>query len=498
METVTHWIDGRKDSGDTTRRGPVFNPSSGRMAREVALATRSDASRAVSAAAASYPAWSQTPALRRARILFRFKALLDENSHAIARCIAEEHGKTVSDAEGEVARGIDVVEFACGAPQLLKGEFSDSVATGVDSFSLRQPLGVVAGITPFNFPAMVPMWMFPIALACGNTFVLKPSERDPSPSLLLADLLKKAGLPDGVFNIVQGDKQAVDALIENPQIAAISFVGSTPVARYIQAEGIARGKRVQALGGAKNHMVIAADADLDAAAEALVGAAFGSAGERCMAISVAVAIGEDTADALAARLTQRLARLKIGAADAPETEMGPLVTAAHLAKVRDYIDIGLSEGAKLILDGRATRVAAPAEGFYLGPSIFDRVAAHMRIYREEIFGPVLCIVRVADFASAVRLINAHEYANGTALFTRSGELARDFAQNIEVGMVGINVPIPVPAAFHSFGGWRNSMFGDHGAYGMEGVRFYTRLKTVTQRWPKAQATQADFVIPTSR
>ena len=494
---VGHWINGRTVHS-AGPRGAIFNPSLGRQVREVALASASEVDQAVRAAHAAAPAWARLPALRRARVLFRFKALLDQNTARLARLISAEHGKTLSDAEGEVTRGIEVVEFACGAPSLLKGAYSDSIGTGVDSFSLRQPLGVCVGITPFNFPAMVPMWMFPVALACGNTFVLKPSERDPSTSMLLAALLKEAGLPDGVFNVVQGDKVAVDALLEHPLVAAVSFVGSTPVARYIHAQGTAHGKRVQALGGAKNHMVIMPDADLDSATEALVGAAYGSAGERCMAISVAVAVGEATADALVERLKTRLRTLKIGPADGADVEMGPLVTQTHLDKVRGYIDTGIKEGAQLAIDGRALKVAGHEQGYFLGPTLFDHVRPEMRIYREEIFGPVLVVVRVPDYESAVRLINAHEYANGTAVFTRSGAIARSFAHEIEVGMVGINVPIPVPMAFHSFGGWRNSLFGDHHAYGEEGVRFYTRLKTVTQRWPGPETARAEFVMPTMK
>jgi malonate-semialdehyde dehydrogenase (acetylating)/methylmalonate-semialdehyde dehydrogenase len=494
---IQHWIDGKPASG-SGRHAPVYNPSLGRVVRQVSLATTAEVDRAVSSAARAFPEWSHQTALRRARVLFRFKDLLDRDARRIARVISEEHGKTIDDALGEVTRGIEVVEFACGAPHLLKGEFSDNVGRGVDSYSLRQPLGVVAGVTPFNFPAMVPMWMFPIALACGNSFVLKPSERDPSASLLLAELLSEAGLPDGVFNVIHGDKEAVDALLDHPQVAALSFVGSTPVARYLQERGVANGKRVQALGGAKNHMVVMPDADLGAATEALIGAAYGSAGERCMAISVAVAVGDAVADALIDKLTQRLAHLRIGASDAAGVEMGPLVTPAHLARVREYIDIGVREGAKLVLDGRAHSAAALADGFFLGPTLFDAVRADMRIYREEIFGPVLGIVRVADLRAALDLINGHEYANGTAVFTQSGAVARAFAAEVEVGMVGINVPIPVPMAFHSFGGWRNSMFGDHHAYGAEGFRFYTLLKTVTQRWPEAEAVRAEFVMPTMK
>ena len=495
---VSHWIDGREVEGKGPRAA-VYNPSLGREARQVCLATTAEVDAAIKSAAAAFPGWARTPPLRRARVLFKFKDLLDAHAKDLARVLSAEHGKTLSDAEGEVTRGIEVVEFACGAPHLLKGEFSDSVGTGVDSFSLRQPLGVVAGITPFNFPAMVPMWMFPVALAAGNTFILKPSERDPSASLYLARLLKQAGLPDGVFNVVQGDKVAVDALLHSPTVAAVSFVGSTPIARYIHATGTAHGKRVQALGGAKNHAVVMPDADLASATEAIVGAAYGSAGERCMAISVAVAVTDKTADELIARLKERVPKLRIAASDVPNADMGPLVTQAHKDKVQGYIDAGVREGAELVLDGRGFKVPGHEAGFFLGGTLFDRVRPDMSIYREEIFGPVLCVVRVPDFASAVRLINCHEFANGTAVFTRSGEVARSFVQEIEVGMVGVNVPLPVPMAFHSFGGWRNSLFGDHHAYGQEGIRFYTRLKTVTQRWPEAsESTRAEFVMPTMK
>ncbi len=429
--------------------------------------------------------------------MFRFKELLEANADRIARTISQEHGKTVEDALGEVTRGIEVVEFACGAPQLLKGDYSDSVGRGVDSFSLRQPLGVVAGVTPFNFPAMVPMWMFPIALVCGNAFILKPSERDPSASILLAELLKEAGLPDGAFNVLHGDREAVEALLEHPQIAGVSFVGSSAVARQLQAHAVRNGKRVQALGSAKNHMIIMPDADPDAATQALVGAAYGSAGERCMAISVAVTVGDAVADALIARLKRRLAELRVGPADEPGVEMGPLVSQQHRTRVRDYLEIGSREGASLVLDGRA-HPSAERPGFFLGPSLFDGVRPQMRIYREEIFGPVLAIVRVSDYRAAVQLVNAHEFANGAAIFTQSGAIARSFVADVEVGMVGVNVPIPVPMAFHSFGGWRHSLFGDYHAYGAEGFRFYTRLKTVTQRWPEAREVRPDFSMPTSR
>jgi malonate-semialdehyde dehydrogenase (acetylating) / methylmalonate-semialdehyde dehydrogenase len=493
---IPHWIAGQPvvARGRTTL---VYNPSLGSVIREVQLADPALVDQAVASAWRAFPQWSQLTPLRRARVLFRFKELLDRDAGRIAWTISQEHGKTLDDALGEVTRGMEIVEFACGAPHLLKGEFSDSVGRGVDSFSRREPLGVVAGVTPFNFPAMVPLWMIPVALACGNTFVLKPSERDPSTSVLLAELLKEAGLPDGALNVVHGDREAVDALLDHPSVTAVSFVGSTPVARYLHTRAAEAGKRVQALGGAKNHLVVMPDADVDAATEALVGAAFGSAGERCMAISVAVAVGDSIADCLVAKLKERLARLRVGASEEPGAEMGPLVTSAHRARVADYIAGGVREGAKLVLDGRIHAACASA-GFFLGPSLFDEVHPQMQIYREEIFGPVLGIVRVPDYRSAVDLVNAHEFANGTAVFTRSGAVARAFSADIEVGMVGINVPIPVPMAFHSFGGWRNSMFGDHGMHGMEGIRFYTRLKTVTQRWPESESVRAEFVMPTMK
>jgi malonate-semialdehyde dehydrogenase (acetylating)/methylmalonate-semialdehyde dehydrogenase len=495
---VTHYIDGRLVPAGNARRQPVYNPALGRPVREVVLAEAADVDAAVRSARAAQVAWGRTPALTRARVMFRFKELIVRHAREMARTLSEEHGKTVADAEGEITRGMEVVEFACGAPQLLKGEFSESVGTGVDSFSLRQPLGVVAGITPFNFPAMVPMWMFPVALACGNAFILKPSERDPSTSLLIADLLKQAGLPDGVFNVVQGDKVAVDAILQHPGIAAVSFVGSTPIARYIQEQAQKHGKRVQALGGAKNHAIVMPDADLDGATEAIVGAAYGSAGERCMAISVVVAVGDATADALIERLSKRIGTLTVGAPDAAGVDMGPLVTDAARERVRGYIDSGVGEGATLVTDGRGVRVSGCENGYFVGPTLFDRVRPDMKIYREEIFGPVLSVVRVPDYATAVRLINGHEFANGTAVFTRSGAVAHAFVRDIEVGMVGVNVPIPVPMAFHSFGGWRSSLFGDHHMHGPEGVRFYTRLKTVTQRWPEPESVRADFVMPTMK
>ncbi|MCS6947090.1 MAG: CoA-acylating methylmalonate-semialdehyde dehydrogenase, partial [Steroidobacteraceae bacterium] len=463
-----HWIAGALDVPHDAERLPVYDPTRGVVARQVTVARRADVDRAVSAAKAAQRAWATLPALQRARLLARFAERLREGRDDLARLIAIEHGKTLSDALGEVARGLEVVEFAAAAPQLLKGEFADNVSSGVDSFSVRAPLGVVAGITPFNFPVMVPLWMLPIALVCGNTFVLKPSERDPSAALWLAAALQAAGVPDGVVNVVQGDKTAVDALLEHPDVAAISFVGSTAVARDVQRRGSAHGKRVQALGSAKNHLIVMPDADLDAASEALLGAAYGSAGERCMAISVAVAVGDATADALLEKLRAGIARIVVGPSLEPGVDMGPLVTAAHRARVLELIDSGIAEGAQLAVDGRGLRVAEAPNGFFLGPSLFDRVSPHMRIYREEIFGPVLSLVRVPNYTAAVDLVNAHPLANGSAMFTRDGETARQFALDIEVGMVGINVPIPVPAAYFSFGGWRQSLFGDHNMYGADG------------------------------
>ena len=492
--TISHWIAGRAVNQTQGRSGEVFNPTTGTVAAHVPFATGAEIDAAVRAARDAFKAWAATPALRRARVLFRFKELVEAQSEEIARMIAREHGKTVSDAHGEITRGLEVVEFACGIPHLIKGEYSENVGGGVDAYSVRQPLGVVAGITPFNFPAMVPMWMFPVALACGNTFVLKPSERDPSTAVRIGQLLKEAGLPDGVFNVLHGDKEAVDGLLHHPDVAAISFVGSTPIAKYIYLEGTSNGKRVQALGGAKNHMVVMPDADIEQATQALLGAAFGSAGERCMAISIAVTVGDEVADRLIANLAPRIKALRVGASEDPATEMGPLVTGTHLKKVREYIDVGVGEGAALVVDGRETVIPNKGNGFFLGGSLFDRVRTDMRIYREEIFGPVLGIVRVPTLEAAIELINAHPFANGTAVFTRSGEVARTFTSAIEVGMVGVNVPLPVPMAFFSFGGWRSSLFGDHHIYGMEGVRFYTKLKCVTQRWP-APPRGAEFTMP---
>ena len=494
-QPLHHFFDGQWVEGGSGRFGDVYDPATGRVTARVPLASVDDAKQAVDAASAAFPAWAATTPLNRARVMFRFKELLEAHAGDLAKIITAEHGKVLSDARGEVTRGLEVVEFACGIPHLLKGEHSMNVGRDVDSWTEYAPLGVVAGITPFNFPAMVPLWMFPVALACGNTFVLKPSERDPSASLFMAGLLKKAGLPDGVFNVVHGDKVAVDALLDEPRVQALSFVGSTPIAEYIYARGSANGKRVQALGGAKNHMVVLPDADLDGAVSALLGAGYGSAGERCMAISVAVCVGDATADALVAKLAPKVAALKIGPG-CQDPEMGPLVTGAHRDKVRGYVDAGVAEGAALVVDGRGHVVEGHPDGFFLGGCLFDRVTPDMTIYREEIFGPVLCVMRVPDLDSVLRLVNEHEYGNGTAVFTRDGGAAREFAHRVQAGMVGINVPIPVPMAFHSFGGWKRSIFGPLHVHGPDGVRFYTRLKTVTARWPDTHA--AEFVMPTMK
>ncbi|MFH2079696.1 MAG: CoA-acylating methylmalonate-semialdehyde dehydrogenase [Pseudomonadota bacterium] len=497
MRRIGHFINGQLVPGDGARLGDVFDPATGQVQARVALASADEVSAAVAAAQAAFPAWAATPPLARARVLFRYKALLEEHAGELAAAITAEHGKVLADARGEVTRGIEVVEFACGAPQLLKGEHSMDVGRDVDSWSQYAPLGVVAGITPFNFPCMVPMWMFPVALACGNSFVLKPSERDPTAPMILARLLKEAGLPDGVFNVVHGDKTAVDALLDDPRVQAVSFVGSTPIAEYIYSRGSANGKRVQALGGAKNHMVLLPVADLDQAAAALLGAAYGSAGERCMAISVAVCVGDATADALISRLKPMVEGLRVGPGHQGEPDMGPLVTAAHRDKVRGYVDAGVAEGARLVVDGRGLKVEGAPDGFFLGGCLFDHVTPAMRIYREEIFGPVLCVLRVPDFEAALALVNEHEYGNGTAVFTRDGDAARQFAHRVQAGMVGINVPIPVPMAFHSFGGWKRSLFGPLHMHGPDGVRFYTRLKTITARWPTG-VRDPEFVMPTMK
>ena len=492
-----HFIAGRAVAGTSGRSGPVHNPATGELRGSVAYASADETRDAIAAAEAALPAWAATPPLQRARVMFRYKALLEQHAAEIAALLTSEHGKVLSDARGELVRGAEVVEFACGIPQLLKSEYTENVGTNVDSWSIRQPVGVCAGITPFNFPAMVPMWMFPVAIACGNTFVLKPSEKDPSVPLRLAELLKEAGLPDGVFNVVNGDREAVDTLLTDPRVEAVSFVGSTPVAEYIYRTASAHGKRVQALGGAKNHMVVMPDADVRNAASALVGAAYGSAGERCMAISVAVAVA-GAGDALVEEVRRQLGELKVASGMEPGADMGPLVTREHLERVRGYVDLGVAEGAQLVVDGRGHRVQGHDGGYFLGPCLFDRVSPAMRIYREEIFGPVLCVVRVPDLASATALVNAHEFGNGTAIFTASGEAARSYAHGVQCGMVGVNVPIPVPMAFHSFGGWKRSLFGPLHVHGPDGVRFYTRLKTVTSRWPTAQREGAQFVMPTMK
>jgi len=494
---VGHWIAGQRVPSTSGRQQPVFNPATGAVARQVALASRAEVHAAVAAAQAAFPAWADLPPIRRARVMLKFLELVNQHRDTIAAMITAEHGKVFTDAQGEVTRGIDIVEFACGIPQLLKGDFTDQVSTGIDNWTLRQPLGVVAGITPFNFPCMVPCWMFPVAIACGNTFVLKPSERDPSPSVFMGELFKQAGLPDGVFNVVQGDKVAVDALLEHPDVKALSFVGSTPIAQYIYETGAHHGKRVQALGGAKNHMVVMPDADVDQAVDALIGSAYGSAGERCMAISVAVLVG-DAGDRLMPRLAERARTLKVKNGMELDAEMGPIVTKQALERIEGYIDIGVKEGAKLVVDGRGLKVPGHEKGFFTGGTLFDHVTPAMRIYQEEIFGPLLSCVRAKDFAEAVKLVNDHPYGNGVACFTSDGNIAREFARRIQVGMVGINVPIPVPMAWHGFGGWKNSLFGDMHAYGEEGVRFYTKQKSVMQRWPASIGKGAEFAMPVSK
>lgn len=494
---VSQWIGGQIVSHADARSQDVFNPATGQVSRKVELANLATVQAAVASARAAFPSWSDTPPIRRARVLNKFLTLLNERKGELASIITQEHGKVFTDAEGEVMRGIDVVEFACGVPQLLKGDFTDQVSTGIDNWTLRQPLGVVAGITPFNFPCMVPCWMFPLAIAAGNTFVLKPSERDPSAAIFMAQLLKEAGLPDGVFNVVQGDKIAVDGLLEHPDVKAISFVGSTPIAQYIYHRGAELGKRVQALGGAKNHMVVMPDADIEQAVDALIGAAYGSAGERCMAISVAVLVG-DVANKIVPLLTERAKALKIKNGLELDAEMGPIVTRQALERIEGYIDIGVKEGAQLLVDGRGYTVPGHEQGFFTGGSLFDHVTPDMRIYKEEIFGPVLSCVRVKDFTQAVDLINAHEFGNGVSCYTRDGNVAREFSRRIQVGMVGINVPIPVPMAWHGFGGWKKSLFGDMHAYGEEGIRFYTKQKSIMQRWPETIGKGAEFVMPTAK
>ncbi|KAE8439547.1 CoA-acylating methylmalonate-semialdehyde dehydrogenase [Vreelandella piezotolerans] len=498
---IHHFINGQRSEGTSGSAQDVFNPATGQVTGRVALASSADVDTAVQAAQAAFPAWADTPPIRRARVMFKFLELLNANKDALAEAITKEHGKVFTDAQGEVARGIDIVEFACGIPQLLKGDYTEQVSTGIDNWTVRQPLGVVAGITPFNFPAMVPMWMFPIAIAAGNTFILKPSPLDPSASLMIADLLQQAGLPDGVFNVVQGDKDSVEALIDHPDVKALSFVGSTPIANLIYERGAKHGKRVQALGGAKNHMVVMPDAHLDKAVDALIGAAYGSAGERCMAISVAVLVG-DVADKVVPMLTERAEALKVKDGMQLDAEMGPIVTRQAHQRITGYIEKGVAEGAELVVDGREFDGAQAGEGcsdgFWMGGTLFDHVTPEMTIYKEEIFGPVLVCVRVPDVATAIQLINGHEFGNGVSCFTESGSVAREFGRRIQVGMVGINVPIPVPMAWHGFGGWKRSLFGDTHAYGEEGVRFYTKQKSIMQRWSDSIDAGAEFVMPTAK
>ncbi|MBK6469774.1 MAG: CoA-acylating methylmalonate-semialdehyde dehydrogenase [Betaproteobacteria bacterium] len=494
---IGHWIAGAPHRGTGSRAQTVWNPATGAAARQVLLASEADVNAAVAAAVAAQPAWGEMPPIRRARVMNNFLALMNRHKDTLAAMITAEHGKVFTDAQGEVSRGIDIVEFACGVPQLLKGDYTDQVSTGIDNWTLRQPLGVVAGITPFNFPCMVPCWMFPVALACGNAFILKPSERDPSPALFMAQLLKEAGLPDGVFSVVNGDKVAVDGLLHHPDVKALSFVGSTPIAQYIYETGARHGKRVQALGGAKNHMVVMPDADLEQAVDALIGAGYGSAGERCMAISVAVLVG-DVADKIVPMLAERAKALKVKNGMELDAEMGPIVTKEARDRIEGYIGIGVQEGAQLVVDGRGLKVPGFEAGFFTGGTLFDHVTPAMRIYKEEIFGPVLACVRVPTFAAALQLINEHEFGNGVALFTSDGGVAREFSRRVQVGMVGINVPIPVPMAWHGFGGWKKSLFGDMHAYGEEGVRFYTKQKSVMQRWPDSIGKGAEFVMPTAK
>ncbi len=497
VQTLGHFINGAELAGNGIT-SDVFNPATGKVSKQVALARKDELEQAVAAARAAFPAWRQTPPQKRAQILFRYKQLLEQHADEICQLISSEHGKVIDDARGELGRGIEIVEYACGISELLKGEHSKNAGPGIDSWSEFQPLGVVAGITPFNFPAMVPMWMFPMAIACGNTFILKPSERDPSASMVLARLLTEAGLPDGVFNVLNGDGETVQMLLENPHVEAVSFVGSTAIAESIYQRGTQSGKRVQALGGAKNHAVIMPDADIDNAVSALMGAAYGSCGERCMAISVAVCVGEETADATLLKLQEQIAKLKVGPGSDAGNDMGPLVTQVALDRVRNYIDAGIEAGAQLVVDGRDLQVAGHEEGFFLGPCLFDRVTPEMSIYQDEIFGPVLCVVRVESLGEAMALINEHEYGNGTALFTRDGESARYFSDHIKVGMVGVNVALPVPIASQSFGGWKASLFGDLYVYGPDAIRFYTRRKTVTQRWPSSSITEdPKFSFPSS-
>lgn len=496
MEQIQHFIHGKAVAGESGRSGPVYNASTGEQIREVPFATAQEVRKAVESAKQAFESWGNESPLTRARVMFRYNDLLEKNMDRIAEQLSTEHGKVFSDAKGSIIRGKEVIEFACGIPHLMKGEYSTGVSRGIDLYSMRQPLGVVAGITPFNFPAMVPMWMYGVAIACGNTFVLKPSEKDPTVPVMLAELMMEAGAPEGVLNVIHGDKLAVDTLLADPDVQAVSFVGSTPIAQYVYATGTANGKRVQAMGGAKNHMIVMPDADLDQAADALMGSAYGSAGERCMAISVAVPVGDKVADALVERLKPRIDALKVGPSMDDASEMGPLITAEHLAKVKSYVDLGVEEGADLVVDGREFTMQGYEKGHFMGACLFDRVDPQMRIYKEEIFGPVLSMVRADSYEAAVALPTEHEFGNGVSIFTRDGDAAREFADKVQVGMVGVNVPIPVPLAFHTFGGWKRSAFGDTNQHGPEGVRFYTKIKTVTARWPAGIRSGADFNIPT--
>lgn len=485
MKTLNHWINGTATAGSSGRTGPVFNPATGEQVANVNLANGADVDAAVAAAKAALPEWSSMPPLRRARIMFRYNELILQHTDELAEMITQEHGKTIDDAKGDILRGREVVEFACGIPHLLRGDFTEDVGTGVDAYTIRQPVGVCAGITPFNFPAMIPLWMFPLSIACGNTFILKPSERDPSCPNRLVELAEEAGVPKGVVNLVNGDKEAVDAILRHDGIDAVSFVGSTPVASYIYATAAEHGKRVQALGGAKNHMVVMPDADMDQAADALISAGYGSAGQRCMAVSVAVAVGDETGDKLVEKLTPKIQELKIGPGNGEGIEMGPVVTKQAHERILNLIDQGEKEGATLVVDGRGFKMQGYENGYFMGGTLFDHVTEDMAVYKQEIFGPVLAIVRSQDYESAVDLVNRNEYGNGTAIFTKDGDAARDFAERVQIGMVGVNVPIPVPVAYHSFGGWKRSLFGDMHMHGMEGVRFYTRQKAITSRWPKS-------------
>ena len=497
MNLIQHYINGKIYKGSSSRKGKVFNPATGAQESEVILGTKSDLDHAVENAKKAFEKWSQVTPLQRARIIFKYKELIEKNYDELTKLIVSEHGKVYEDAKGSLTRGLEIVEFACGIPQMLKGEFTENVGTNIDSWSMRQPLGVCAGITPFNFPAMVPMWMFPMAIACGNTFILKPSEKDPSCSIRLAQLFSEAGLPDGVLNVVNGDKEVVDSILTNKDVKAVSFVGSTPIAKYIYENAAKNEKRVQALGGAKNHCVVMPDCDMDQAVNGLMGAAYGSAGERCMAQSVAVAVG-GIGDKLVEKLSKKVEALKVGPGLDKNSEMGPLVTKEHLEKVRGYVDLGVKEGAKLVVDGRDIKLQGYENGFFIGGCLFDNVTKNMRIYNEEIFGPVLSVVRVKDFNDAIKLINDHEFGNGTSVYTRDGDVGRTFANKIKVGMVGINIPIPVPVAFHSFGGWKRSLFGDLHMHGPEGVKFYTKLKTITSRWPSGIGSDPEFVMPTMK